>query len=64
MATKKPTTKATTKAAPKKKSTKKVEEARLAPEATPYVAGVTTEHVVETETKTTILDKIKKFFGL
>ena len=62
MATKKTTTKVAAKAAPKKKSTKKIEEARLAPEATPYVAGITTEPVVET--KTTILDKIKKFFGL
>lgn len=60
MATK-PTKKAT-KATPKKKSTKKVEIAKLAPEATPYIAGVTTEHTIET--KTTILDKIKKFFGL
>lgn len=62
MATKKTATKAVTKAAPKKKPTRKVEEARLAPEATPYIAGVTTEPV--DETKTTILDKIKKFFGL
>jgi len=62
MATKKTATKAVTKAAPKKKSTKKTEEARLAPEATPYIAGVSIEPV--DETKTTILDKIKKFFGL
>jgi hypothetical protein len=62
MATKKTATKAVTKAAPKKKSTKKAEEAKLAPEATPYIAGVSIEPV--DETKTTILDKIKKFFGL
>lgn len=62
MATKKTATKAATKAAPKKKSTKKIEEARLAPEATPYVAGVTAESTIES--KTTFLDKIKKFFGL
>jgi hypothetical protein len=59
MATKKTATK---KATPKKKSTKKVEEAKLAPEATPYVAHLHDAPVVET--KTSILDKIKKFFGL
>lgn len=62
MATKKTATKAATKAAPKKKSTKKIEEAKLAPEATPYVAHFHNESVEGT--KTTILDKIKKFFGL
>jgi hypothetical protein len=60
--TKKVATKTATKKATPKKSTKKIEEARLAPEATPYIAGVTTEPVIESET--TFLDKIKKFFGL
>ena len=45
-----------------KKATKKVEIAKLAPEATPYVAHLHAEPTIEA--KTTILDKIKKFFGL